>query len=99
MAYKFQIHNNSVSSALVYNDQSVSTRSNIFTGGIIFGKLSDIYGRRTVLTFTVAVICLFSSLSALTNNKWQFLFLRCFVGLCTGMSYKILVHHFKSVKF
>ena len=61
------------------------------TSGMVFGKLSDKYGRRSTLTVTVIVMLIGSLASALATNKWQFLALRIIMGICKGANRPIIV--------
>jgi Arabinose efflux permease len=53
-------------------------------GGMIFGILSDKFGRVRSLTLTVLIFSVASGLCALSQNIWQLLFFRCLVGLGLG---------------
>ena len=61
------------------------------TSGMVFGKLSDKYGRRSTLTITLTVLLIVSFGSAIVTNKWQFLVLRSIVGICIGANFPTLV--------
>ncbi|MBY4275491.1 MFS transporter [Rhodococcus fascians] len=53
-------------------------------GGIIFGRLADVYGRKRVLTWTIWVFGLSTVLSAFAPTFWVFLLLRIVTGFGTG---------------
>src|SRR5213592_4771471 len=49
--------------------------------GPIYGKLSDLFGRRPILLFAVAVFLIGSLLSGLSQEMWQFVAFRAVQGL------------------
>ncbi|WP_328809966.1 MFS transporter [Rhodococcus sp. NBC_00294] len=53
-------------------------------GGIVFGRLADIYGRKRVLSWTIWVFGLSTVLSAFAPTFWVFLLLRVVTGFGTG---------------
>ena len=57
----------------------------------MFTKLPDVYGRKRIMAINIAVLLLFSSLSAFAQNKIQFLILRSVVGICTGITFPTCV--------
>jgi EmrB/QacA subfamily drug resistance transporter len=57
--------------------------------GPIYGKLSDLFGRRPVLLFAVAVFLVGSSLSGLSREMWQLVFARALQGLGAGALFPI----------
>ena len=58
---------------------------------MVFGKLSDKYGRRSTLTVTLTVLHVVSLGSAFVTNKWQFLAARSIMGICIGASFPTTV--------
>jgi EmrB/QacA subfamily drug resistance transporter len=57
--------------------------------GPIYGKLSDLFGRRPVLLFAVAVFLLGSLLSGLSQEMWQFVAFRAVQGLGAGALFPV----------
>lgn len=53
-------------------------------GGILFGWLADIYGRKKMLTLTVVLFSFGMFLTALTQTPWQFIFARFITGIGLG---------------
>ena len=53
-------------------------------GGIMFGYLADLYGRRTVMTWTILVYSLGTALTALSTGYWTVLIFRLITGLGVG---------------
>ncbi|KAJ6239847.1 major facilitator-type transporter hxnz-related [Anaeramoeba flamelloides] len=55
-----------------------------FFGGLVWGVLSDKYGRKPIFIITVAISGLFGLLSSLVPNFALFVFMRCItsIGLC-----------------
>ena len=58
---------------------------------MVFGKLPDLYGRKKVLSYAMIGLLLFSMLCAFSHNAWQFLILRCIVGLSMGVTFPTCV--------
>ena len=58
--------------------------------GPIYGKLSDLFGRRPILLFAVAVFLLGSLLSGLSQEMWQFVAFRGIQGLGAGALFPVL---------
>lgn len=56
----------------------------MFLGAVLFGRLADRFGRRTVLLITVACDALFGLLSALAPNFGLLLMLRFLTGIAVG---------------
>ncbi len=54
------------------------------TGGIVFGLLSDFYGRVRVLTWTIVVFAVFTGLCAFSQGYWDLLAYRVLAGLGFG---------------
>src|SRR3989449_9274916 len=52
--------------------------------GPIYGKLSDLFGRRPVLLFAVAVFLIGSLLAGLSRGMWQVVGVRALPGLGAG---------------
>jgi len=57
--------------------------------GPIYGKLSDLFGRRPILLFAVAVFLLGSLLSGLSQEMWQFVAFRGVQGLGAGALFPV----------
>jgi MFS family permease len=58
-------------------------------GGIIFGILSDYYGRVRVLTGTIALFAVFTGFGALAQGYWDLLIYRTIAGLGFGGEFGI----------
>jgi MFS family permease len=58
-------------------------------GGILFGVLSDYYGRVRVLTWTILLFAIFTGLGALAQGYWDLLFYRTIAGLGLGGEFGI----------
>src|SRR3989475_7196547 len=57
--------------------------------GPIYGKLSDLFGRRPVLLFAVAVFLVGSLLAGLSREMWQLVGFRALQGLGAGALFPI----------
>src|SRR5260221_51199 len=57
--------------------------------GPLYGKLSDLFGRRPIFLFGVGVFMLGSLLSGLTSEMWQFVLARGVQGLGAGALFPI----------
>ncbi len=55
----------------------------------IYGKLSDLYGRRPMLMFGIAVFIIGSALSGLSQTMWQLILFRGLQGLGAGALFPI----------
>ncbi len=53
-------------------------------GGILFGYLADLYGRRTVMTWTILVYSIGTALTACSVGFWSVLTFRLLTGLGVG---------------
>jgi MFS family permease len=53
-------------------------------GGILFGYLSDRYGRKRVMTWTIGLYSLGTALTALASGPWSLLAFRLLTGLGVG---------------
>ncbi len=58
-------------------------------GGPLYGRLSDIFGRRPVFLFGIGVFMVGSLLSGLTGEMWQFVLARGVQGLGAGALFPI----------
>jgi MFS family permease len=58
-------------------------------GGILFGILSDYYGRVRVLTWTILLFAVFTGLGALAQGYWDLLVYRTIAGLGLGGEFGI----------
>lgn len=58
-------------------------------GGIVFGSLSDRFGRVRVLTWTIVMFALFTGLCAFAQGYWDLLLNRTFAGVGLGGEFGI----------
>lgn len=58
-------------------------------GGVIFGPISDRYGRIRVLTFTILMFSLFTGLCAVAQGYWDLLAYRTLAGVGLGGEFGI----------
>lgn len=58
-------------------------------GGIVFGALSDRYGRIRVLTWTIMLFAIFTGLCAFTTGYWDLLIYRTIAGIGLGGEFGI----------
>ena len=58
-------------------------------GGIVFGALSDRYGRVRVLTWTIVLFAVFTGLCAIAQSYWDLLIYRTIAGLGLGGEFGI----------
>lgn len=58
-------------------------------GGIIFGALSDKYGRVRVLTWTIVLFAVFTGLCAIAQGYWDLLIYRTIAGIGLGGEFGI----------
>src|SRR5207245_3039821 len=58
-------------------------------GGILFGILSDYYGRVRVLTWTILLFAVFTGLCALAQGYWDLVAYRTIAGLGLGGEFGI----------
>ena len=58
-------------------------------GGILFGILSDYYGRVRVLTWTILLFAVFTGLCAFAQGYWDLLIYRTIAGLGLGGEFGI----------
>jgi MFS family permease len=58
-------------------------------GGILFGVLSDYYGRVRVLTWTILLFAVFTGLGAMAQGYWDLLTYRTIAGLGLGGEFGI----------
>lgn len=58
-------------------------------GGILFGTLSDYYGRVRVLTWTILLFAVFTGLCAFATSYWDLLIYRTIAGLGLGGEFGI----------
>jgi EmrB/QacA subfamily drug resistance transporter len=59
--------------------------------GPIYGKLSDLFGRRPILLFAVAVFLVGSLLSGLSREMWQLVAFRALQGLGAGALFPVAI--------
>jgi MFS family permease len=53
-------------------------------GGVVFGVLSDKYGRKSILQWTIIIYCLGTLLCAFSNNLETLILFRIVTGLGVG---------------
>ena len=58
-------------------------------GGLIFGALSDVYGRIRVLTWTIVMFAVFTGLCAFATGYWDLLIYRTIAGIGLGGEFGI----------
>lgn len=58
-------------------------------GGIVFGALSDRYGRVRVLTWTIVLFAVFTGLCAIAQGYWDLLIYRTIAGIGLGGEFDI----------
>ena len=58
-------------------------------GGIVFGALSDRYGRVRVLTWTIVLFAVFTGLCAISQGYWDLLIYRTIAGIGLGGEFGI----------
>src|ERR1700731_3689911 len=58
-------------------------------GGLIFGTMSDHFGRIRVLTWTILIFAVFTGLCALARGYWDLVFFRAIAGLGLGGEFGI----------
>src|SRR5438105_11167867 len=59
--------------------------------GPIYGKLSDLFGRRPILLFAVAVFLIGSLLAGLSQDMWQLIAFRAVQGLGAGALFPVAI--------
>ncbi|MHB1422539.1 MAG: MFS transporter [Gemmataceae bacterium] len=59
------------------------------TGGLIFGVVGDRFGRAKTMMMTILLYSIFTGLSALTQNFWQFALARFLTGLGVGGEFAV----------
>ena len=59
--------------------------------GPLYGKLSDLFGRRPILLFAVSLFLVASLLCALSQEMWQFVFFRALQGLGGGAFFPVAI--------
>ncbi|HEV7408408.1 MAG TPA: MFS transporter, partial [Bradyrhizobium sp.] len=65
------------------------TLTGAVAGGILFGILSDYYGRVRVLTWTILLFAVFTGLGAMAQGYWDLLIYRTIAGLGLGGEFGI----------
>lgn len=65
------------------------TLSGAVFGGILFGALSDKYGRVRVLTWTILLFAVFTGLCAIAQGYWDLLIYRTIAGIGLGGEFGI----------
>jgi MFS family permease len=59
------------------------------TGGVFFGVLGDRIGRAKTMVITILIYSLFTGLSAISQNVWDFAFYRFLTGLGVGGEFAV----------
>src|SRR3954451_14421516 len=59
--------------------------------GPIYGKLSDLFGRRPIILFAISLFIIASVLAALRQRAWQFVASRGLQGLCAGAIFPVAI--------
>ena len=62
-----------------------------FSGALIFGKVSDMYGRKRVMSVTIVILIITAIGAALATNEYLFLFWRSIAGACIGANFATVV--------
>jgi EmrB/QacA subfamily drug resistance transporter len=73
----------------VYTWAFTSYLVTITASGPIYGKLSDIFGRRPMIIIGVSIFLIGSALSGLSQEMWQFILFRGIQGLGAGALFPI----------
>ncbi|MGI5154529.1 MFS transporter [Microbispora sp. CA-102843] len=61
----------------------------LFTGGLVFGRLTDRFGRRDLFRLHLLAMVVVSALQVLTSAPWQLFVIRLVLGLAIGGDYAI----------
>jgi putative MFS transporter len=61
----------------------------IFFGGIVFGYVTDLVGRRLMYTIDLVIFVVGSILQAVVQDAWQLFVLRLIMGMAIGADYPI----------
>src|SRR6185503_15651267 len=59
--------------------------------GPIYGKLSDLFGRRPIILFAISLFIVASVLAALSQEMWQFVAARGLQGLGAGAIFPVAI--------
>src|SRR3954471_13004005 len=59
--------------------------------GPIYGKLSDLFGRRPIVIFAISLFIIASVLAALSQEMWQFVAFRGLQGLGAGAIFPVAI--------
>uniref|UniRef100_A0A914CP86 Major facilitator superfamily (MFS) profile domain-containing protein n=1 Tax=Acrobeloides nanus TaxID=290746 RepID=A0A914CP86_9BILA len=62
----------------------------LIIGALIFGQISDTYGRKPTLLIAILISNVFNVASSFTNSLFWFTLLRFFVNLCNAGSIAVL---------
>lgn len=80
-----QFHVSAAISAII----GVSTIIGQLLGGLIFGFLADLRGRKTIFQWDMVIFVIFSILSGLSTNALELIIFRAALGLAIGADYSL----------
>ncbi|MGW6460318.1 MFS transporter [Streptomyces sp. NPDC055078] len=63
----------------------------IFVGGLVFGRLTDVIGRKLMYVIDLVALVAFSGLSGLAVEPWQVIAFRFLAGVAIGADYPIVL--------
>lgn len=61
----------------------------MFVGSIIFGRISDSFGRRKIYILNLSITAIFLISTGLSQNLFEFFLFEIFVGIGIGADYPI----------
>ena len=70
---------------------TVSMYSSYALFAMMFGKVADRYGRKTVVRWSTLLLLLAAIIGALSPNKWVFLATRLVTGACIGINLSCII--------
>jgi putative MFS transporter len=68
---------------------SASALIGMLLGALVFGRLTDRLGRKTVYTLDLIAFVVFALLTAVAQNLWQLILFRLLLGIAIGADYPI----------
>lgn len=68
---------------------SCSAIVGMFVGALVFGRVSDRLGRKTMYLIDLIGFVVFAALAAFSQNVWELILFRFLLGLCIGADYPI----------